>query len=353
MIRPMALDVVFSFPSLWAGAKRAGRGRRFQPSVAAFRLDLEARLFELRRALLAGSWSPSPVRHLLVHDPKPRHIAVPSFGDRIVHQCVAAALEPRHERRMIADSYACRRGHGTHAALRRAAAWARTFRWWVRLDVARFFPSVDHAVVREQLARDLPDIPLRALCERILAAGGQRGGVYMPGDDLFALQGRTVGLPLGSLMSQLWANRYLDPVDHLVKDRLRHRAYLRYMDDMLLLHDDRHALERTARAVEDACHALRLRLHPWSVQPTRGGVGFVGFRVMTDHVRVRRSSVGRAMRRLRWRAEQGGDLSDPEFREGLRAVFAHWRHADTWRLRDRTLWALGLHPMDELSREGG
>lgn len=313
------------------------------PTVARFRLDLESRLFDLQRALLAGAWRPSPVHHLLVHDPKPRNISVPPFADRVVHQCIAAVIEPRHERRMIADSFACRRGFGTHAALHKAKAWSRTYRWWVRLDVAQFFPSIDHAIVREQLARDLPPIPLRALCERILAASGRRGGVYVPGDDLFAPAARTVGLPLGSLTSQLWANRFLDPVDHHVKDRLRHRAYLRYMDDMLLFADDHRALEQIARKVEAACHALRLRLHPWSVQPTAGGVGFVGYRVMPDHVRLRRSSVARAMRRMRWRMAHGESLTDPSFRAALRAVFAHWGHADAWRLRNRALWELGLH----------
>ena len=84
------------------------------------------------------------------------------------------------------------------------------------------------------------------------------------------------GLPLCNLTSQLWANRYLDPIDHLVKDRLRHRAYLRYMDDMLRFHDDRAALQRLGRTLEEACWSLRLRLHPWEVRPTHGGVSFVG-----------------------------------------------------------------------------
>jgi hypothetical protein len=319
-------------------------------SVARYRLDLEGELLALQRALFAETWRPSPTRRMLVRDPKPRLIAVPAFGDRVVHQCVAAVLEPRHERRAITDSYACRRGFGTHAALRRATAWSRAYRWWVRLDVRRFFPSVDHAIVRAQMARDLPDVPLRVLCDRILAAGATRGGVYVPGDDLFAPTERLVGLPLGSLLSQLWANRYLDPVDHLVKDQLRHRAWLRYMDDMLLFHDDRAALVEVARRVEDACHALRLRLHPWCPQPTASGVGIVGFRVMRDHVRVRRSSVARAMRRLRWRMRGGEDLRTPAFRESLRAVFAHWEHADSWRLRERALHELGLHVDDDIRR---
>ena len=117
--------------------------------------------------------------------------------------------------------------------------------------------------------------------------------MYVPGDDLFTPLGRRVGLPLGSLTSQLWANRYLDPVDHLVKDRLRVRGYLRYMDDMLVFGDDRATVVDIARRIEDACHASRVRLHPWRVRRTCEGVNFVGYRILPDHVRVRRSTVAR------------------------------------------------------------
>lgn len=343
----LSLDSVFSFSALWAAAHRASQGQRSRDSVARFRMDLESHVVSLRESLLRGTWQPSPVTVLRIRDPKPRTIAVPAFADRVVHHAIAAVLEPIHERRMIADNYACRRHRGTHAALRRATAWARTYRWWVRLDVEQFFPSIDNAIVREHLARDLPSPALRDVCERILAAGATRGSRHFDGDDLFSPLSRAVGLPLGSLTSQLWANRYLDPVDHVVKDRLRHRAYLRYMDDMLLFGDDRSALEATARRVEAECKALRLRLHAWDVQPTSNGVGFVGYRIMNDHVRVRRTSVNRAMRRLRWQRRQGADIGDDAFRSGLRAVFTHWSHADSWRLRTCALRKLGLLAGDE------
>ena len=89
-------------------------------------MDLESHVASLRESLLRGTWQPSPVTVLRIRDPKPRTIAVPAFADRIVHHAIAAVLEPIHERRMIADNYACRRHRGTHAALRRATAWART-----------------------------------------------------------------------------------------------------------------------------------------------------------------------------------------------------------------------------------
>lgn len=337
----LSLDGLFSFDALWHAARRAARSKRRRPSVARVMIELEALLFPLRDDLLEGRWRPSPARPKRVYDPKPRMISVPTFLDRVVHQALCAGIGPRHERRLIAHTYACRLGSGTHAALRMATAWARTYPWWVRLDVARFFPSIDHGLLHAMLAADLPERPVLSVCEAILDAAGTVGGHHALGDDLFAPLGRRVGLPLGNLTSQLWANRYLDPVDHLVKDRLRHRPYLRYMDDLLLFGDSHAGLSDLARAVEEACHALRLRLHPWSVQPTRAGVGFVGYRVMPDHVRVRRTSAGRAERRLRATLrEAGGDLAAID--EGMRSVFAHWRHADSWRLRERTLRRLGL-----------
>ncbi len=339
--RDLDLDAVFSFEALWQAVRRASIGKRRMPSVAAFRLELEPRVLALRRAVLAGTWRPDPVYTLRVYDPKPRVISVPSFRDRVLQQCLAAVLGPRVERRLITDCYACRVGAGTHAALRRARDWARTWKWWVRLDVTRFFPTIDHELVRAQMAVDLPDVPLRALCERILDAGGTLGGgVHLAGDDLFAPLARKAGLPLGSLTSQIWANRFLDPVDHLVKDRLRHRGYLRYMDDMLLFHDDRATLERLARRVEEECHALRLRLHPWCVQPCAAGVGFVGYRVLRDHVRVRRSSVARAERRLKRIVREVGVGS--ELLASFRSSLGHWSHADSYRLAARTLRRLGV-----------
>jgi retron-type reverse transcriptase len=336
----LALAEVFSFEALWQAVRRTARGKRGSPGVANFRLELEPRILALQRLVLAGEYRPDPVMPLRIHDPKRRVISVPSVRDRVVQQCLAAVLGPRIERRLIGDTYACRVGHGTHAAMRRARAWARTYRWHLRLDVTQFFPTIDHAVVRAQLARDLPRGALRELCEIILDASGTFDGPYLPGDDLFSPRTRRVGLPLGSLTSQLWANRYLDPIDHLVKDRLRHRAYLRYMDDMLLFDDDRARLEALGHRLEAACFDLRLRLHRWCVMPTAPGVGFVGYRLLPRIVRVKRSSVGRAERRLRGMLRHDGDPR--RVMASLRSSMAHWAHADGWRLTERVLRRLGL-----------
>lgn len=344
-MRRVTLEEAFSFQALWSATDRAARGKRSRAAVARFLLEREGEIAALRDELLQGWFQPSHPRMMEIRDPKPRLISVLPFRDRVVHQAIGAVIEPRMERRFIRDTYACRRGLGTHAALRRARAWQGTYPWVVHLDVERFFPSMDHAIVARHIAEDVPEPALRALCERILDAGeGLTHRAYFPGDDLFSPLSREVGLPLGSLTSQLWANRYLDPIDHLVKDRLRVRAYLRYMDDMVVFHHDRAALLGIARAIEEACWALRLRLHPYDAQPTRGGLSFVGYRMLPGYTRVRRTGVARAEQRLTGLvSEVKSGLAQPEaLWESLRSTFSHWDHADTWRLKERLLRRLSI-----------
>jgi retron-type reverse transcriptase len=329
-----------SVRELWAAARRAARGKRHRAAVARFLFDLERHVVELERALRAGQWRPGRPTLRAIRDPKPRIIAVAPFADRVVHQAVCAFVGPRLESSLIHDTYACRVGRGTHAALARASAWARSYRHFVHLDVRKLFPTIDHGLLLRLLERAVPCEETLLVLRRILASGEDHATVrfHFPGDDLLTPLTRPQGLPIGSLVSQHFANAFLSPVDHLVKDRLRVRAYLRYMDDMLVFGDEASVVRSWAERIEERADRLRLRLHPWEVRPTRSGVNFLGFRILPTEVRVRRSSVRRAQRMLR-RAVETKEASLPA---RLRAVFAHWEHADTYRLRTKVLSELGL-----------
>jgi hypothetical protein len=332
---------------LWAAALRAARGKRARPSVARTLLDLEGTVLRLSRELAAGAWRPGPATTHAIRDPKPRTISAAPFDDRIVHQALCAAIGPLLDRGLIHDTYACRAGRGTHAALRRAARWARGHRYALHLDVRKYFPSIDHALLLGQLEREIPCARTLEVCARILASGLRSitpARFHFPGDDLFTPWSRAVGMPIGNLTSQHFANRYLSPVDHRAKDRLRVHAYLRYMDDLLLFDDDPGKLRELGHALEEACLRQRLRLHPWHVVPTRAGVGFLGFRILPNELRVKRSSVRRAKKRLAERLAIGRADRDemPAFTASLQATFAHWKHGTTYRLREATLRELGV-----------
>ena len=177
------------------------------------------------------------------------------------------------------------------ALILRAAQFARRYRYVLQCDVEQFFPSIDHALLRQVLASKVADPDALDLVEDILASGN---GVlsqeytmhWFPGDDLLAAL-RPRGLPIGNLTSQLWANVYLNSFDHFVKRELRCPAYLRYVDDFLLFADDKATLHTWQTAVIERLACLRLTLHTPQVFPAAAGIPFLGFRVFPDHRRLK------------------------------------------------------------------
>lgn len=153
---------IVSFENLWAAYLAARRGKRSRPAVAAYELDAETRLLRLQERLEDGSYRPGAYRTFVVREWKRRVISAAPFEDRIVHHALCRTIEILFERRMIHDSYACRVGKGTLAALNRAQHFARGHRYVLPIDVREFFPSVDHAVLRATLARHIADQRARA-----------------------------------------------------------------------------------------------------------------------------------------------------------------------------------------------
>ncbi|HQP38684.1 MAG TPA: RNA-directed DNA polymerase, partial [Polyangiaceae bacterium] len=235
-----------------------------------------------------------------------------------------------------------------HAALRQARLWAGHYRFALHLDVTKFFPSIDHEILIGQLRHDVSCARTIELCARIISASPEEDSRrwHFPGDDLFAPLARRTGLPIGNLTSQHFANRYLSPIDHRAKDGLRIRAYLRYMDDMLLFAEERAQLEDWGHAIEQACWRQRLRLHRWQVVPVRQGITFLGFRLVPGQVRVKRASVLRARKRLKVLVAEAAESPEAweRFVASLRSTLAHWSHGDTWRLRTELLRELGMLP---------
>ncbi len=146
-----------SFENLYRAARKARRGKRSKQAVEAFEFDLEKNLVGLRRDLLERTYQPGPFRTFTITDPKPRLISAAPYRDRVVHHALCNVLEPIFERSFVFDSYACRRGKGTHAAVDRYTGFARKNRYVLKCDVRKFFPSVDHAMLLERLTRKIKD----------------------------------------------------------------------------------------------------------------------------------------------------------------------------------------------------
>jgi len=216
---------ICSWDNVYRAWRKARKGKRGREPAATFEFDLEANLVRLQRDLREQTYRPSTYDSFYIHDPKRRLISAALFRDRVVHHALCNVTEPIFERRFIYDSYANRVGKGTHKALDRCQQFARRFRYVLPCDVRKFFPSIDHAILRQTLARVIADADVLWLIDRILASGAgvlrdEYTMAWFPDDDLFAAN-RPRGLPIGNLTSQFWANCYLDPFDHFVKRELR------------------------------------------------------------------------------------------------------------------------------------
>jgi hypothetical protein len=203
---------VCSFDNLALAFQKAAKGKRGNPEVAGFEFSLEPNLWALHRELTELRYHPGAYRSFYIRDPKLRLISAAPFRDRVVHHALCNVTEPLFDRSFIGDSYANRVGKGSHAALDRAQAFSRRYKFVLQCDIQQFFPAVDHACMKALFRRKIGDPLVVWLADRIIdnGAGVLRDEYrmsYYPGDELFAID-RPRGLPIGNLTSQLWANIY-------------------------------------------------------------------------------------------------------------------------------------------------
>jgi hypothetical protein len=337
-----------SWENLEEAARRAAVGKRSRPDVAVFLMDRENELVRLRRALAAGEYVPGRYREFTIREPKPRLISAAPFRDRVVHHALTQVLEPVFEPRFAPVSFACRRGLGTHAALRYVQQAATRCSYALKADFRKYFANIDHEILLEELRRGIKCERTLQLAATIVAGSNTQEAAdwYFPGDHLFTPSLLRRGLPLGNQTSQFFANVYLNRFDHFVLRQLRPGAYARYVDDVILLGDCRRRLEDALAALQLRAQPMRLLLHERKSRVYRvaDGIGWLGWRVFPDHARLQRPSVVRAGRRLRALKARlaSGDVTLAVATQSIQGWVGHARNGDTWRLREAMLGAVSF-----------
>jgi retron-type reverse transcriptase len=327
---------IATFRALHDAARRAIVGKRRK---AAFMANLERELLRLERELNDGSYRTGRYLEIIVRDPKRRLVSAAPFRDRVVHHALFAVIGPLFERSFIPDTYANRTGLGTHRAVARYEHFRDRHTHVLRADLWRYFPSIDHEILKHDLRRRIACPQTLALCDTIIDGSNEQEPVacYFPGDDLFTPHERRRGLPLGNLTSQFFANLYLDGFDHWVKEVLR-APYLRYVDDFALFSNDADQLAEWRARIAVYLEGRRLRLHPDKTQivATSEPATFLGYELHPGgHRRLPPENVTRFRHRLEqmrrdWQADR---LSGEQVRQRVHAWIAHARHADTHGLR--------------------
>ena len=272
----------------------AVRGKACKGEVIRFRRNLDRELHAIHCQLLDGSYRFGDYRQFMVYDPKERVICATPFRERVTFHAMMRVCHPVFENFQINGSFASRPNLGTYKALEQAQAYCRRYAWFLKMDMRKFFASIDHDCMKRMLGRLFKDRLLLAYFEMLI-------------DGYEVTPNR--GLPIGNLTSQYFANHYLAVGDHYAKEKLHIGPMVRYMDDIVIWGNDSSNLQAKATAYFRFLHdELRMDLHPFCMNRTRMGMPFLGYVVYPYELRLNQRSRHRYRRRVwdyDWQVKNG------------------------------------------------
>ena len=327
---------IYDFEALCQAYLKARRCKRYRGEILRFWQRLEENLIQLHNELLWKTYRTGDYRTFYIHEPKARLVAALPFRDRVVHHALVSVIEPIWESRFIYDSYACRVGKGTHAGAERTQAFLRRAqRRWGRVyclkgDIAKYFPSIDHATLKVLLRKRIACQDTLWLCDEIIDSA------KLLNND------QPKGIPIGNLTSQLFANIYLHELDKFVKYALRERFYVRYMDDFIILGADKAYLHYLRKQIAGflAEHLLLQLNGKTQMFPVRSrGVDFLGYCIWPTHRLLRVPSKNRMRRKLHkiQRLYAQNRITLKAVNNIIQSWLGHVKHCDCYRLRHRLL----------------
>lgn len=324
----ISLAELSATPNLELATWKAVRGKHQRPGVLRWLAQLDDNLSALAAAITGQRAPQHGLRRFAILDPKPREISAHSLADRVLHHAILNLAEPRFERMLVDTSFACRPGLGVHRAVLAARLNLQRHPWWVQVDVAGYFASINHALLLDLLARRFKGNDFLALLRRIVESGAPAGA--------------TQGLPIGALTSQHFANAYLDSADRFLLALPEVQAQVRYMDDIVWWCASRAAAEHTLAALRAHLWCARqLQLKPNAqVGASDGGLRFCGFRVHQGVVLPSARKLARyreGARRLS-RAEAEGLASGADLRRACAVLDGTLAHTQSQRFR-QGVWA--------------
>ena len=352
-----------SYREMYDAWRDARRGKRPSCGQMAFDANWAVGLLRLQDQINAGTWKPRPSSCFVSKRPKTREIHAPNYADRIVHHLLTKRLEQVYEPRFIHDSYANRCGKGSHAAVRRVQQFVRQVAsgqgggWYLQIDIHNCFYSIP----RERAWRMMKPVLIRAgvplwvlhTTHALLRSPPLQAGVTMRGTPAdhamvpphkrLANAPKGCGLPIGNLFSQFVANVLMDALDQYAKHVLGAQRYVRYVDDMLLIDQDRARLESHLAAIEQFLgKELGLSLKAdIRLRRLEDGIDFLGYVVRPTHTLVRPRVVAHAREAMaQWEGSHvRGDIitATPADLRAIQATAAsyagHLRHANSYRLQ--------------------
>lgn len=341
---------IIDFENLYISALEARKGKRFRDEVLKFNSNLEENLITIQNELIHKTYEVGRYKEFYIHEPKKRLIMALPFKDRVIQWAIYRNLYPIYDKQFIYDSFGCRVGKGTHKAADRLQYWLRQVDrreqkyYYLKLDISKYFYRVNHAILLDILRKRIVDEDLLWLLEKIVNCedvafglpAGMEADQCSEEDRLF-----DAGMPIGNLTSQLFANVYLNELDQYIKHELRIHYYVRYMDDIIILSEDKKYLHQVKEDIEIFLkEKLALDLNnKTAIRPISTGIEFVGFRIWPTHRKLKKKTLKKMKSRIRTlqKAYGNGSISFDKVNASMQSYFGVMKHFNSYRLKTKLL----------------
>lgn len=344
-------DLIFSMENLYGALEDASGGRRYNRDVMYFNFHAWELLDEIRKSVYDGTYNIEKYYIFYVYEPKKRMIMSIKFRHRVVQWAIYRVVNPMLVKGYIEDSYGCIPGKGSLKAVQRLQYWLiqvsrqENSRWfYLKLDISKYFYRISHRVLKKILAKKIKDKRLLKLLYSIIDCEHTPFGLpegCSPGDVPLEDRLFDVGMPIGNLLSQIFANVYLDVLDQFCKRVLRIHFYIRYMDDVIILCDSKEKLRVWKDRISEFLETeLELRLNSKTcIRPISQGIEFVGYRVWPDKLVLRKSTTLHMKRVLKARREayRVKEITLRQATDTLNCYLGMLKHCDSDALRESIL----------------
>lgn len=329
---------ISSFGNIMQAEKDVRAGNRYGREELKFWGNLEDNLHCLTDAVSRLDFPPDTYHTFYVYEPKLRRITCSDYRTKVIQRAAYNVINPLVCRGFITDTYSCVKGRGQIAAMKRLAGWVDALPGWyyLKMDVEKFFYRIDHEILMKIIRKKISDAKAVRLMEHYVCEAsrpfGLPQGVKNPMDIDEKDMLWDVGITIGGGLSHMHGNMYLDPLDQLMKRTLGVKYYIRYMDDIVILSEDKAALHRDRREAEEYLDG-ELKLRPnkkTAVRPVADGIEFVGFYIRPGEVRLRNGTSLRMRRNLKKKQEEykTGGASAADVRATIMSYHALMRHCD-------------------------
>ena len=337
-------DKVIELENLFSAWDEFKRGKRLRPDVGHFELGLETEIFKLHDDLKNQSYQHGPYMGFFINDPKRRHIHKATVRDRVIHHAVFNILNPIFEKTFIVDSFSCRIGKGSHKGVETITDMVRKVSknnsgpcYALKCDIQKFFDSIDHQILLSFLSKKIRDEKMMRLIRELIGSyASEKSGIRERERESTGAS-RRMGIPIGNLTSQLFANVYMNSFDQFMKHDLKVENYARYTDDFIIVSHDRIYLENLIRPIQDFLRdKLLLNLHPKkiSIRKYSHGIDFLGYVILPYCRLIRKRTWKRMLRKFRAKVKdfRQGKISEETLNQSLQSYLGILSHGDTHEL---------------------